>query len=250
MALKKNIFTVMLTITIVAMAALSVCAENHPILDVDASGSITMTHLAEKTQKPIAGSEMTLYKVADAKYNEGKYPEYNYGDAIFDPISELASDSIRKAMNKVTEADAGSYELAAKLESLVKSEGISGTSKVTGSDGVAKWNDLSVGLYLIVNTKPAEGYEAIPSFVISVPRLLDEDESGNVDGVLDYLYNVTTEPKPAPATECSDDDQGNGDDDGDTRELAQTGQLWWPVPALAAGGFLLIGVGLYRRKHA
>ena len=31
--------------------------------------------------------------------------------------------------------------------------------------------------------------------------------------------------------------------------LPQTGQLWWPVPILCIAGFVLIGSGVYRRKH-
>ena len=31
--------------------------------------------------------------------------------------------------------------------------------------------------------------------------------------------------------------------------LPQTGQLWWPVPILCIAGFVLIGSGIYRRKH-
>ena len=30
--------------------------------------------------------------------------------------------------------------------------------------------------------------------------------------------------------------------------LPQTGQLWWPVPVLVAGGLLLIVIGLLRRR--
>ncbi len=34
-----------------------------------------------------------------------------------------------------------------------------------------------------------------------------------------------------------------------TDGIPQTGQLWWPVPVLAAGGLLLLGVGLLLRKE-
>jgi len=31
-------------------------------------------------------------------------------------------------------------------------------------------------------------------------------------------------------------------------EIPQTGQLWWPVPLLLAGGLALIAAGLIRRR--
>ena len=31
-------------------------------------------------------------------------------------------------------------------------------------------------------------------------------------------------------------------------KIVQTGQLWWPVPALAGGGILLLGIGAALRK--
>ena len=32
------------------------------------------------------------------------------------------------------------------------------------------------------------------------------------------------------------------------RRLPQTGQLWWPVPLLTAGGVILLGFGLHLTK--
>lgn len=46
-------------------------------------------------------------------------------------------------------------------------------------------------------------------------------------------------------------DQSGGPEQPDTPQrptLPQTGQLWWPVPMLAAAGLLLIAAGLLRRK--
>ncbi len=227
MTLKKKTSAIMmaaiLTVLLISMAVLPAFAAGHPILDVDAKGSITMTHKATDTGAPIEGSTMTLYKVADAVYDDG--------NAVFEPVSGLDSESIRNAMNALTEADTGAPELALKLKGMLNAAGIGGVSKVTDASGVAKWTDLSVGLYLIVNTSPAEGYEAIPPFLITVPRLLDGE----------YVYDVETEPKPAPANSVPPEIPP---------ELPQTGQLWWPVPVLAGFGLLLIGIGVYRRKHA
>ena len=40
----------------------------------------------------------------------------------------------------------------------------------------------------------------------------------------------------------------SGGDGSGKPPLIQTGQLWWPVPVLLAGGLLLIVLGLIRRR--
>lgn len=233
MALSKKVGAILAAITIAAALivtfALPAFADSHPTLDLTKKGSITMTHKATDTGEPIEGSTMVAYKVADAVYEDG--------NAVFEPVEGLDSDNIKNAMNALTEEDKGAFELAAKLEKTLGYADVDGTAMVTDSDGIAKWTDLSVGLYLIVNEDPAEGYEAIPSFVISVPRMIDGE----------YVYDVNTIPKPAPAKESDDEEEEEEEKD---EKLPQTGQLWWPVPVLAGVGLLLIGVGAYRRKRA
>ena len=63
----------------------------------------------------------------------------------------------------------------------------------------------------------------------------------------EYKYEVTSVPKidlereVKPTTPPSPGGGGG--------KLAQTGQLWWPVPVLVCAGLACIAVGLFRRRR-
>lgn len=59
------------------------------------------------------------------------------------------------------------------------------------------------------------------------------------EGTANIITNKYIESKPAPSPAPS----GGG-------KLPQTGQLWWPVPVLAAAGFMLLLAGAYRKRKA
>ena len=113
--------------------------------------------------------------------------------------------------------------------------------RVTVDDnGRAEWKDLELGLYLIVNTAAAEGYAPINSFLITVPRYLNES----------YVYDVTANPKAETANEAAaNPPKQNTTTTISGGKLPQTGQLWWPVPILAIAGMLFLMFGWYRRRR-
>lgn len=57
-----------------------------------------------------------------------------------------------------------------------------------------------------------------------------------------YVPPVTPSPSPSPTPTPKPPN--------DTPKLPQTGQLWWPVPALIMAGLFLVVIGLIRRKDA
>ena len=65
----------------------------------------------------------------------------------------------------------------------------------------------------------------------------------------DYTVTVTKEGITFVVTNTYDDDPVPPPEKPKDPQLPQTGQLWWPVIPLAAGGLLLIVLGLYRRKN-
>ena len=87
----------------------------------------------------------------------------------------------------------------------------------------------------------ASGYKKTAPFLVSVPYLDDGE----------YVYAVASDPKTelerevkptTPTTPHSSSDSGG--------KLAQTGQLWWPVPVLICAGLGCIVVGLFRRRRS
>lgn len=70
----------------------------------------------------------------------------------------------------------------------------------------------------------------------------------------DYTVLVTREGTTFVVTNTYDEgtpenpEQPENPDQPGNPTLPQTGQLWWPVPVLVAGGLLLIVIGLLRRR--
>ena len=106
-----------------------------------------------------------------------------------------------------------------------------------GDDGKAKISGLSLGLYLVKQTKACPGYKLAKPFLVTVPR--------KVDGK--YVYEVEAYDKPelVPTTTPT----GTGTPTPTPgRRLPQTGQLWWPVWLLCAAAVVLVLSGALVKK--
>lgn len=131
------------------------------------------------------------------------------------------------------------YGLAASLEQYVSDNGMTGKElKISG--GAVVFSDLKPGLYLIVQNEAADGYKAAAPFLVSVPLY----ENGT------YVYEVDASPKMSilteePAPEIPDEPSEPVTD----RTLPQTGQLNWPVPALAMLGMCIFVAGWMLRQR-
>jgi sortase A len=183
---------------------------------------------------------------------------------------------------------------ASPLARYTRQRSIAGAESAIDGDGSARFQDLSAGLYLIIQTKAAPGYEVIVPFLVVLPLYSEPDGQ--------YLYNVTAAPKiepefddepdtpstptppghtPTPSTDTPDtptdvpgptpevsappsetpanpsetpaapvpsgpgsdtppDRPGNTPPSGGVDRLPQTGQLWWPIPALALSGLVML----------
>ena len=162
------------------------------------------------------------------------YVHENDGNYSFKPVTAVQS--------VVTEfEDIQSPDLAQKLAKQVDKLTPVTTKPVTiDKNGAAAFTDLDFGLYLVVQETAASGYKKTAPFLVSVPYL--------DDGA--YVYAVASDPKTelerevkptTPTTPHSSSDSGG--------KLAQTGQLWWPVPVLICAGLGYIVVGLFRRRR-
>ena len=154
-------------------------------------------------------------------------------------------------INDLKEANMGEREKAAAIQKYAKSIKIRGKVRTTDNNGSVKFTDLPLGVYLIQNYPVTKKKEELKPFLVTVPRLLNNE----------YVYDVDASAKPeAPdvpggnETEKPDnpdkpDNPGKPGNGVPGNKLPQTGQLWWPVPVLIAAGFLLIIFGLIRRRR-
>lgn len=215
-------------------------AENNEILDPDQAGSITVTLTNRETGALVTGGKLALYKVADVKVDNGFV--YTWRDVFRDAGEVPAEDEDLTA------------DLANKLWELAQYSGrsLDEASVEVGSDGTAVFQDLEVGLYLVVQTEKADGNLVIDPFLVTVPVR-------NADGSL--TYNVDASPKvgkvtdttPVPSnnnTSTTTSSSSSSSSSSSTTKLPQTGQLWWPVMLLGCAGAVLIMAGWARKRRS
>ncbi|MCD7981084.1 MAG: hypothetical protein LUF32_02020 [Clostridiales bacterium] len=246
-------------------------AANVADLESDRMGSVTLT-LADGSGNTVSGGEISIYEVASLYIDNGK-------------VAYAYTEPFRKYRAALDVTDTS---LAQTLAQFVADSGVSGTAAAVGTDGTVIFENLELGMYLLVQTADSNEYETISPFVVTVP----------VDNDGQWEYEVNATPKVVTVTATSsedpddpedseetdpdeddsdendpDEDDSDGDDpdeedpdDDDSDEtdpggssgtdtgtsgtgtstdtaLPQTGQLYWPVPLLAACGVLLFALG-------
>lgn len=196
-------------------------AHARETLDFAKKGSLTLTMICDGERVP--GGFLTLYRV-------GEIVEENGNDSFVLTDTFLQSGADLSQENWT--------ELAKELEQYVLKQKISADVKEISEEGEVSFTDLTPGLYLVIQSKPADGYEKMSPFLVSIPM--------NEDGT--YLYDVDASPKteivkkPTATTATTATTQKEPPETTITK-LPQTGQLNWPVPVLALLGLLLFSLG-------
>jgi hypothetical protein len=188
--------------------------------DLSRTGKISVTMKSTKTGEVVPGGELSLYKVADVRVDNG--------------FKFVYTDDFASAGTAITEDTKLDGELAKTYAGIAKDK--TPLKIVTvGSGGVAEFTELEPGLYLIVQKTAADGYSVIDPFLVTIPLK-------NADG--SYVYDVDATPKAGTVDEPDKPDKPS------EPHLPQTGQLWWPVPVLAFLGLILIIVGLALKRRS
>ena len=188
--------------------------------------------------------ELTLTKFSGGEVSI--YPVIGEDGYIYDTKTNKATDNpeVIKIIAEFEKAGSDKAAMAKAMTSLTdflaKSD-IKALKTEVISNGAVKFPDLGSGLYLIKLTKASDnGYSFVP-FLISLP-----DSDGK--------YEIVGAPKPGVVPPTTPDNPSNNTPNktptstktGD--KLPQTGQLWWPVPMMAAAGLILLTAGVKRRK--
>lgn len=182
--------------------------------EVDRHGSIQVE--LRYAGNPVGGGTWVLYRVAEIRENDG--------DFFFAPVGVFTQwDG--------TFENVRDEELAQKLYDFARSQNATGSSLDAGQDGIACYEDLETGLYLLAQKQAPAGYEEIHPFLISVPA--------KEDGV--YQYDVDASPKVALSPAQTEPEPTESKPTGPS--LPQTGQLNWPVPVLTVVGLCLLVAG-------
>lgn len=202
-----------LTGVLSAVMALSVCALPAAAADVaDTTTTAPSTSTIDTGKK----GSITIHKyLVEGDVTTGSS---NYGEKLTDePAYEAAKDvgfSIYQVMTAKelvayyngkdnTEPKASDYTPAADKKSVKTTDNKTyqrhGDEKKTNEKGEVTFNELEVGLYLVVETtKPAAVTEAVEPFLVSVP-MTKVGESGK-DDPTQWLYDIHVYPKNSTQT--------------------------------------------------
>lgn len=182
-----------------ALALLACCAAPAfalEVVDLSRTGSIKVSFYDTDTAEAVGGGTLTLYRVAAVNKKNADL-SYAYTNGFEDCGIELG--------------DLSEGELAAKLAGKISATAESTTQEV-GEDGTTTFEDLAVGLYLIVQSTAAENYNVINPFLVSVPM----QEDGK------YVYEVDAMPKVGTATKQTPPDTPDTPDKPDTPDTPET----------------------------
>ena len=203
---------IMMAITLLPAMANAANAEvepTSPTIDYTKKGSITINKTTGKDQnentKPLSGAEFTVYKIASLDKTNGYQMIITAGK--YTTPKSLLNLNTDEQMAAAAEFKKAIDTNAAKDDSTkvpVWSKAIP-----TDNGGVAKFDKLELGYYLVVETKtpntPAEGesngntqYVASAPFFVAIPT--SNTTSGPTDEMKDttttsWVYNVTAKPK-------------------------------------------------------
>lgn len=177
---------------------------NLPTIDTTQKGTLTInkyegTDENTSNDKPLAGVEFTIWKVADIEQDTSLSSNVGFK---FVPVSTLTSLTAEDFKSDKTDADKYTKDIydkvLAKLNKNKKVEdgtlsgAIKATTKIDDTTGKAsaKFTNLDLGLYLVQETKaPSQIVNKTANFLVSVPMTNEAGKAWN--------YDVVAEPKNA-----------------------------------------------------
>ena len=217
---------------VLSVAGMAASAAGSEMPDLSRKGSLSITFTCDG--QPISdGNKVGIFKVADAVVDNGYKFVWNGEFAAAGTMPE--------------NLDAVNGELADKLVNIAKDKRVTlyRNSQELDEKGNVTFNDLEVGLYLVVHAKKVEitlsdkskvTYTINP-FLVSVPQ----KEGGKL------AYDVVTNPKVSPEKSTTPPPKKTTPP---PRRVPQTGQLWWPVMALSLTGALFVTLGTIREMKS
>lgn len=192
-------------------------------------GSLSVVMQNRKTNTKIPGGEVVLYQVAEITSKETEI-QYEFTNGFEN--CGLKLDNLEDEL------------LAEKLKAEISTSTI-GVTQTIGADGTAGFSDLEEGIYLVVQTKAANGYEMFAPFLVSLPMRENGQWKYQVEAMPKIEVSVSGKPETPVKQPVSTPKLVSS---GNNLRLPYTGQLIWPVPVMAIAGMLLFAVGWSLRK--
>ena len=177
--LTKFILIAALTLAI-CIPASAFASEEHAARQPDytRTGSVAVD-IATAKGNTVSGGKLSIYRIADAVYENG--------DNLFVFTKDFEDCGL--SLDGIEDEETGAPELAKEFADYVEEKSLKGTEIEVDDKGHVDFKDLSLGLYLILQSEENEEYAPISPFLITVP-LWDGEK---------LVYDVIAKPKPGTA---------------------------------------------------
>ena len=194
--LKKHAAALLAGLCLLVASALPAFATSANIKLVDSrgdpmTGSIHVNLYDTANNKTLSGGELTVYRVAEVQRKNGNLSFEYCGD--FDGCG-------------IDLGDLSDSTLASQLEEYLP-KNAEGIVRTVDSNGNAVFDNLELGLYLVVQTKASTGYKPVNSFLVSLPMAEDGQWNYEVDAspkVGAYTPEPETPPTPPDKPDTPD----------------------------------------------
>lgn len=185
--LKKHTAALLLGLVLLAACALPAFATSANIKLTDGhgnpnTGSIHVNLYDSTNNKALSGGELTVYRVAGVQRKNGNLSFEYCGD--FDGCA-------------IELGDLTDSTLAGQLQEYL-SDNAEGTVREVDANGNVNFDDLELGLYLVVQTKASKGYKPVNSFLVSLPMAEDGKWNYAVDASPKVGAYTPTKPDTPP----------------------------------------------------
>lgn len=167
----KKIKYFLIFIMLLSIGNSKVLANNSDhIIDFNKKGKITIALNESIDSTPIEGAEITIYKVATAT-SENNNLVFKYIDSIKNCDGDLSNLS--------------DISLTSKIDKCIENIDLTPQINLTNELGIVEFNNLDLGLYLVKQTNKVEGYSNIDSFLVTIPKAIDNK----------WTYEINANPK-------------------------------------------------------
>lgn len=163
-----------LLVTVALTLAMGGLAFAHEVPDLEQTGAVEVT--MKLGEEPVGGGAIALYRVGEIQEDDGNY-------------SFVLTDAF--AGSGVTLDDIQSADVAKALADYAEAHNVAYQAKRIGANGFVSFDNLPLGLYLLVQTRAAAGYSPTNPFLAAVPTLIEGT----------YYYTVDASPKVELAKE-------------------------------------------------
>ncbi len=248
-----------LLITVALSLAMGGLAFAHEVPDLEQTGAVEVT--MKLGEEPVGGGAMALYRVGDIQEEDGNYSfvltKAFAGSGVSlediqsaDVAQSLANYATANKLSSQVQEEDGNYsfvltkafagsgvslediqsaDVAQSLANYATANKLSSQVKRIGASGVVTFDNLPVGLYLLVQTRAATGYSATNPFLAAVPTLIEGT----------YYYKVDASPK----VEFEKEPTNPPTDPNKPSKVPQTADDTMPVGPLACAGAVLLATG-------